>query len=152
MTTSVFVDRTAVLEAAKVPPSNFNQSEIADRIIADGEVRTIAMQLAIDAYVLEAIGRVASRDRLHKRVGIHVPTPVPSGGWYVNQTNTDGVWYLVYRAPSGEHFRYSGHPDAAPAALKQFGEIPPAILNEYRQRLGLAYKPIVEAEAEKPLW
>lgn len=133
-------ETAAILKAARIPPDVHidNPDLLATAILNDGEVCDIALQLAIDAYKLDAISHVESFVRLHKRVGVPQPAPAlvkPVVGWAIEQGIQSGTWYVVARC-DGETIRISQpHPN-----LEWHGaKIPQAILDQYKRATEQVY-------------
>lgn len=79
MSNDIFFDPNSILEAACISTGTPNQEQIARKIAADGLVRTRALNLAIDSFVVEVLHRMSESERLmlHKRTGVIPPPPQP---------------------------------------------------------------------------
>lgn len=125
----------SILAAAKVPADVPNPEEIASYICNDGEVRDIAMRLAIDSYVLEAVSRVQSLERLHKRVGVPQPAPVPVKPkitWHI-EGSTDTFLYILGKRDNETMRFFTPDPN-----VTWYGEkIPQYVLAELERQLKL---------------
>ena len=134
---SIFFDAPAILEAAQVPPGTPNAERIASKIWNDGEVRSIAMQLAIDAYLLAALHKMNAGQLsvLHKRAEVPAAA-APSGvRWIVcpfNERSGNRLCAIQVES-AGEKLFFTGPPENA--ALFQFrGQKCPAwAVEEYAQ-------------------
>ena len=120
----------AVLKAAKVPEDVRDRDAIAYNIMQDSEVRTLAMDAAIEAYLLEGIARVSSIERLHKRTGVQQAAPVkPKITWHIEQQLSGTMYILGKRDSETAYF-------TPPFTTPWFGEkIPQYVIDEFNRRI-----------------